>query len=623
MQEQRHPWAWTEGSPFPQGASWIEAESSYNFCLYSKWASAVTLDFFDHEDLSKPSLSLALDNLKNKSGPYWHCRIPKAQLGGAAYYAYRVDGPVQGSGLSWTCFDPEKLLLDPYAASVYFPPDFNREAAMRPGSNLGKAPLALISACETTSVFKGDPRIRHDWDTIIYELHVRGFTMDPSSGIDAGRRGSFNALIEKIPYLLELGVTVVELMPVFQFDPQEGNYWGYMPLNFFAPHQAYACSQGHLAHPQRDFRAMVKAFHRAGIEVVIDVVYNHTCEGGQGGPFYSYKGIDNGTYYLISNDPQNRYENFSGAGNTLDCADRQVRKVVLDSLSYWVSEMGVDGFRFDLASVFSRNRDGSLNLDDPQLFSDIVALPELAQVRLIAEPWDTAAYQLGRQLPGIGWAQWNGKFRDDLRRFLRGDRGMVGALMSRLYGSDDLFPDDPENSYRPTKSVNFVTCHDGFTLYDLVAYDQKHNWANGNANIDGTNDNFSWNCGWEGDSGVPADVMELRRRQMKNFCCLLFLSNGTPMLRGGDEFMQTQGGNNNPYNQDRPGSWLDWTRLKANPGHYDFFRKMISFRKSHPSLGRSLFLEGGCALARRGPQSGPLRGFPQPGLPPARILAGG
>lgn len=583
-------WKSTEGAPLPLGVTWIEQEQAYNFALYSKHAESVTLLFYGRDDIVNPLLNQPLDYLKNKSGRIWHCRILKSALKGAEYYAYRVGGPPPQSRFKWHCFDPEKLLLDPYAKSVFFPPSFDRRAAMRPGSNAGKASLAVLNASEHRFEWNSGGHLRHEADTVIYELHVRGFTMHPSSGVSPGKRGTYAGLVEKIPYLMELGITVVELMPVFQFDPQENNYWGYMPLNFFAPHHAYAVRKDQfLCEPHYEFQEMVNAFHQAGIEVILDVVFNHTCEGNQQGPNYSFKGIDNSTYYLISDRPTDRYENFSGAGNTLNCANRHVRGMVLNSLRYWVKEMRVDGFRFDLASVFSRNSEGSINLSDPQLFADIVSDPDLARVRLIAEPWDISAYQLGSHLPGISWSQWNGQFRDDMRRFVRGDNGMVGSLMSRLYGSDDLFPDDLANSYHPYQSINYITSHDGFTLYDLTSFSSKRNEANGQNCTDGADENYSWNCGCEGDEDLPSDILRLRKQQIKNFCCLLLLSNGTPMLRGGDEFMQTQGGNNNPYNQDNETSWLDWNRLGNNQDIFRFFKMMIAFRKAHPSLSRSRF----------------------------------
>ena len=334
---------------------------------------------------------------------------------------------------------------------------------------------------------------------------------------------------------------------------------------------------------------MVKAFHQAGIGVVLDVVYNHTCEGDHRGPIYSYKGFGSASYYMMSNDPASPYANYSGTGNTLNFGQGHVRKMVMDSLRHWKQEMHIDGFRFDLASVFSRNSDGSLNWGHAPIFAEIAADPELGRLRLIAEPWDTGAYQLGRGFPGITWLQWNGRFRDDVRRFVKGDPGMVPDLMRRLYGSDDFFPDNRADAYHPYQSVNYLTSHDGFTLYDLVSYNSKRNWANGQNNQDGMNDNYSWNCGHEGDEGAPAEVLALRRKQVKNFCCLLMVSNGTPMFRAGDEFLNTQFGNNNPYNQDNTTGWLDWSQLQGNQDIFRFFKSMIAFRKSHPTLSRSRY----------------------------------
>ncbi len=321
-------------------------------------------------------LSIPLDPLKNKSGRFWHCRVPKARLQGAEFYAYTVDGPGPEGRFAWNCFDPQKVLLDPYASSVYFPAGFDRNAARHPGSNAGKAPLAVLSACEQPiDPSKPSRGPRHGADAVIYELHVRAFTMDPSSGLSPVRRGTYLGLMDKIPYLQDLGVTIVELMPIFQYDPQEGSAWGYMPMNFFSPHIGYATAKEDDIHqPQHEFRTMLAAFHAAGMEVVLDVVYNHSCEGGESGPLYSFKGVDNSTYYQISDREGDRYENFSGAGNTLNCANRQVRRLIMDSLRHWAKE-GVDGFRFDLASVFSRGIDGSINMDDPRLFSDIISDP--------------------------------------------------------------------------------------------------------------------------------------------------------------------------------------------------------------------------------------------------------
>ena len=585
VSRQKHrSWEQVEGSPLPLGATWMEDEQAFNFAVFAEHAESVTLLLYLDTDLVNPLLSYRFDFLRNKSGRIWHCRIPLSEIGDARYYAYSVTGE---SGSALHSFDPQKVLLDPYAKYVFFPPEFDRQAAMRQGSNAGKAPLGVLAGRRPMFDWEGIPIPNHESDAVVYELHVKGFTRNPNSGVDPSRAGTYAGLIEKIPYLKELGITVVELMPIFQRDPQEGDYWGYMPLNFFAPHAQYASIGADELH--LEFKNMVKAFHQAGIGIAIDVVYNDTCEGDHRGPIYSYKGFDSASYYMMTSDPANPYANYSGTGNTLNFSRGHVRKMVMDSLRYWKREMHIDGFRFDLASVFSRNEDGSLNWGDAPIFAEIAADPLLGRLRLIAEPWDTGAYQLGRGFPGITWLQWNGRFRDDVRRFVKGDSGMVPDLMRRLYGSDDLFPDDRMDAYHAYQSINFLTAHDGFTLYDLVAYNQKHNWANGNNNLDGSDANYSWNCGYEGDDGAPPEVLALRRKQVKNFCCLLMLSNGIPMFRAGDEFLNTQFGNNNPYNQDNETGWLDWSQLQTNGDIFRFFKNMIAFRKNHPSLGRSRF----------------------------------
>jgi isoamylase len=581
----RPTWEQIEGSPLPLGATWIEEEQAFNFAVHAEHAESVTLLFYSTHDVANPCLTYRFDFLRNKSGRIWHCRIPLSEIGDACYYAYSVSGETVPQLRS---YDPQKILLDPYAKCIFFPPGFDRKLATQEGSNAGRAPLGVLTGHRPAFDWSGDRQPRPESDAIIYELHVKGFTNNPNSGVHRSRAGTYSGVVEKIPYLKELGITVVELMPIFQRDPDEADFWGYMPLNFFAPHGQYATAreddEQHL-----EFRTMVKAFHEAGIAVVLDVVYNHTCEGDHRGPIYSFKGFDSPSYYMLSSDPANPYANYSGTGNTLNFSQGHVRKMVMDSLRYWKQEMHVDGFRFDLASVFSRNADGSLNWGDAPIFSEIAADPELGQLKLIAEPWDTGAYQLGRGFPGPTWLQWNGRFRDDVRRFIKGDPGMVPDVMRRIYGSDDLFPDSRADAYHAYQSINFITCHDGFTLYDLVSYDRKRNWKNGNNNQDGMDDNYSWNCGHEGDETASADVLALRRKQVKNFCCLLLLSNGIPMLRAGDEFLNTQFGNNNPYNQDNEIGWLDWNQLKANGDIFRFFQSMIRFRKSHPALGRSRF----------------------------------
>ena len=580
----RPSWEQAEGCPLPLGATWIDAEQAFNFAVHAEHAESVTLLLYTPPDLVNPSLEYRFDFLRNKSGRIWHCRIPISEIGEARYYGYSVSGQPVSYIHS---FDPQKVLLDPYAKSVFFPAEFDRKLAMREGSNAGKAPLGVLTGRRSTFDWDGIQSPHHESDSIVYELHVKGFTKNANSGVEPSRAGTYAGLVEKIPYLKELGITVVELMPIFQRDPQEGDYWGYMPLNFFAPHAQYASAVAD--HQHLEFKNMVKAFHQADIGVVLDVVFNHTCEGDNRGPIYSYKGFDSASYYMMSSDPTNPYANYSGTGNTLNFGRGHVRKMVMDSLRYWKREMHIDGFRFDLASVFSRNSDGSLNWGHAPIFAEIAADPELGRLRLIAEPWDTGAYQLGRGFPGITWLQWNGRFRDDVRRFVKGEAGMVPDLMRRLYASDDLFPDDRIDAYHAYQSVNFLTSHDGFTLYDVVAYNEKHNWANGNNNQDGMDANYSWNCGYEGDKGAPAEVLALRRKQVKNFFCLLMLSNGIPMFRAGDEFLNTQFGNNNPYNQDNETGWLDWSQLETNRDIFRFFKHMIGFRKQHPSLCRSRF----------------------------------
>jgi isoamylase len=577
-------WFAKEGSPSPLGVFWIEEEQAFNFALYSKHATEVTLLLYVDSDVVHPCFTYKLSPITNKSGRVWHCRLKRAAIPEARYYGYIVDGPNEpGQGHR---FDNQKILFDPYTKCLLFPADFSRDSARLPGSDVGRAPLGTITAAPAFD-WTGDRRPVHTSDTVIYEVHVRGFTMRANSGVTSEKRGTYSGVIEKIPYLKELGVTAVELMPVFQQDIQEGSYWGYMPLNFFSPHHGYAATRSSEGVAD-EFRSMVKALHDAGIEAILDVVYNHTTEGNEDGPTYSYRGIDNDTYYLLQAD-RIHYRNDTGTGNTLNCANRYVRRMIIDSLHFWAEEMHVDGFRFDLASIFTRNEDGSINLEDPPVIAEISSSAALARGRLIAEAWDPASYELGRSFPGTSWLQWNGKFRDDLHAFVRGDPGMVPSVMTRIYGSSDLFPDDVMNAYHAFQSLNFITCHDGFCLCDLVSYDQKHNQANGQNNTDGTDDNLSWNCGWEGDEGVPSEVVALRKQQVKNFCCLLFLSNGTPMFCAGDEFMNTQKGNNNPYNQDNETTWLDWDLLVKNQDIFRFFKNMIAFRKAHPSLGRSRF----------------------------------
>jgi isoamylase len=569
------------GSPWPLGVQWVEAEDAFNFSLYSRHATGVSLLCYTEQEPAKPVFEFHFHHPANKTGNVWHCRIPASELEAATLYAYRVDGPCEPE--RGRRFDRQKILLDPYAPSVFFPPAFSRDACAQKGPTDGRAPLGRLPKRAAMGV-PAETGPRHTGrDAIVYELHVKGFTARANSGVAPARRGTFAGLTEKIPYLQELGVTIVELLPVHQFDPQEGNYWGYMTLHFFSPHQSYAHGDAF-----EEFRTMVRAFHAAGIEVWLDVVYNHTAEGGADGPTYSYRGVDNSSYYLLTPD-RRQYVDDTGCGNTLRTGYPGARLLVLESLRFWARTMGVDGFRFDLASIFSRAADGTIHRHEASLVSEISLLGHLLSVHLVAEAWDVASYQLGRAFPGNDWPQWNGKFRDDVRGFVRGEPGKVGALMQRLYGSDDLFPDEIRGTCRPQQSVNFVTAHDGFCLYDLVAYDRKHNEANGHGNADGTDDNRSWNCGVEGDADAPESVLALRRQQAKNFCALLMLANGVPMIVAGDEFLNTQRGNNNPYNQDNEITWLDWARLSEHREVFRFFKLMIAFRKSHPSISRPVF----------------------------------
>lgn len=566
-------WERVEGSASPLGATWLEEEKAYNFAIYSKEADSVTLLLYGEQEFSTPLQTIPFEFPRNKTSRIWHARVPGSAIEGAKYYAYRIGGPREpGRG---DRFDSDKILLDPYAKGVFFPPAHSRAAACVPGSNAGRAPLGILPARQPATVAERTPGPRHTHDLVIYEVHVRGFTRRAGADVAEAERGTFAGIVAKIPYLQQLGVTAVELLPVHQFDPQEGNYWGYMTLNFFAPHASYArdgTAEGAIA----EFRWMVDELHKAGIEVFLDVVYNHTTEMGVDGPTYSFRGIDNSSYYALDPQDLGTYVNYSACGNDLRTAHPVVRRLVVDSLRYWAGEMGADGFRFDLASIFARNDDGSLNLEDPPIISEISGDPDLADVRLIAEPWQGqfgSGYLMGRAFPGRSWRQWNDHFRDTARSFVKGDENLVPAIMTRLYGSTDLFPDGKSDALRPHQSVNFVDCHDGLNLCDLVSF---------------TNDDQrSWDCGHAGLAGTPPDIAALRRRQVKNFCCLLMLSNGTPMFVAGDEFMHSQGGNPDPWNQDNETTWLDWALAETNREVLRFFRMMIAFRKAHPAIGRS------------------------------------
>ncbi len=579
-------WERRHGASLPLGAHFDAAAGAWNFALYSKHASGVVLNIYRLGDAVNPVFSRRLDPRNNKTARVWHCRVSEAELLGGTLYGYRVEGPFDPT--RGHRFNAEKILLDPYARAVHFPAGYSRAACAGVGSSVGRAPLGVLqkpAAFDWQDDGMRDAPIRHAHDLVIYEMHVRGYTRDPSSGVAEARRGTFLGVVDKIPYLRELGITAVELLPVQQFDPQEGNYWGYMTLNFFAPHQAYASDP---ARAGEEFKTMVRELHRAGIEVILDVVYNHTSEGGLSGPTYSFRGLDNSTYYLLNPANFSQAIDVTGTGNTLHTANHAVRALVLDSLRHWVAEYHVDGFRFDLASVFTRRSDGSLDLEDPPIIGAIRADPLLAGCRLIAEAWDIASYQLGRAFPGLAWRQWNGQYRDNIRRYVKSDSGMLPAMLQGLYGSDGLFPDSVEEARHPWQSVNYIVSHDGFNLHDLVSYNGKHNQANGHGNSDGSDDNHAWNGGFEGRP-APAAVETFRRRQARFLATLLMLSNGTPMWLAGDEFLHTQGGNNNPYNQDNPTTWLAWNRLPEEAAFQRYLRGLIALRRTHPTWSRHGF----------------------------------
>ncbi len=549
------------GKSSPLGAT--VSRGGVNFSVFSKNATAVKLLLFDDTEDARPVRTIRLDPANNHTYHYWHVFIPGVKAG--QIYGYRVEGPSDfARGMR---FDPSKVLLDPYGRGVVVPKNYNRDAAEKEGDNAATAMKSVVVAPSAYD-WEGDtPLKRPSSRTIVYEMHVRGFTRHPKSGVDAKKRGTFAGLIDKIPYLEQLGITAVELLPVFQFDAHDCpagkiNYWGYAPISFFAPHQDYSSRKDPLG-PVDEFRDMVKAFHKAGIEVILDVVFNHTAEGNHDGPTLCFRGFENEAYYILERD-RRFYSNYTGCGNTLDASNPIVRRMIVDSLRYWVEEMHVDGFRFDLASILTRDVNGT-PLADPPVLWDIESDPILAGTKLIAEAWDAAGlYQVGSFI-GDSWKEWNGRFRDDARSFFRGEEWSASRFADRLIGSPEIFGHEERE---PEQSVNFVTCHDGFTLNDLVSYNEKHNEANGEGNRDGANDNRSWNCGVEGPTNDPA-VERLRNRQVKNFLTATLMSVGMPMILMGDEVRQTQNGNNNAYCQDNETSWFDWTLLEK---HADLHR---------------------------------------------------
>ena len=586
------------GVPLPLGAH--RRGNGVNFALFSRHATGVRLDLFDRSEVAMPVRTIILDAARNKTGDIWHVWLEGIQPG--LLYGFRIAGPYaphQGHR-----FNPNKLVVDPHATAItplagrdfqsalgYDPSSPQKDLSFSEVDNAATAPKCVITHDDFD--WQGDQPLRHPWtSTVIYELHVRGYTIDPSAGV--AFPGTYRGLTETIPYLKELGVTAVELMPVLEFNeshcsrvnPATGerlkNFWGYDPIGFFAPKASYASVQRDGAQVL-EFKEMVRAFHRAGLEVILDVVVNHTGEGGERGPTVCLRGIDNAIYYWLEDDKR-FYRDFTGTGQTINATHPVVRDLILDALRYWVMDMHVDGFRFDVASVLGRDTRGQV-VADPPLLERIAEDPILRDAKLIAEAWDAAgAYQVG-WFSQRRWAEWNGLFRDDVRRFWRGDAGMGGRFASRICGSSDLYQASGKG---PECSINFVTCHDGFTLNDLVSYERKHNEANGESNRDGANENYSANYGIEGASDDSA-VEAVRLRQTKNFLLTLAISRGVPMLLAGDEFRRTQRGNNNAYCQDNQTSWVDWSLRQRNDEIVRFTRNVFALRRAHPVLRREAF----------------------------------
>ena len=558
------------GRSYPLGATLINGGA--NFSVFSRSAASIDLLFFDRVDEARPSRVIPIDPLENRTYHYWHVFVPGVEPG--QIYGLRAYGPFEPDrGLR---FDPSKLLLDPYGRAVAVPKYYSREAARLNCDNTAMAMKSVVTDPRAYD-WEGDVPLKRPWSrTIIYEMHVRGFTAHPSSGVVESKRGTYAGLVEKIPYLQQLGITAVELLPVFQFDPQDAppgraNYWGYSPVSFFAPHEAYSSRREPLG-VLDEFRDMVKALHRAGIEVILDVVFNHTAESGHDGPAQCLRGLDNPTYYLLEPD-RSRYRNFTGTGNTLNANHPIVRRMIVDSLRYWVNEMHVDGFRFDLASILARDSSGAV-MPNPPVLWDIESDPALAGTKMIAEAWDAAGlYQVGNFV-GDSWKEWNDRFRDNIRDFFRGADDSVGRAADRLLGSPSIYG---QREREVEESINFVACHDGFTLNDLVSYNHKHNEDNGEDNRDGCHENRSWNCGFEGPTDDP-EIDRLRNRQVKNLLTAVMLSGGVPMFVMGDEVRRSQRGNNNAYCQDNDTSWFDWKLLSEHADVLRFVRLLIARR---------------------------------------------
>ncbi len=573
-----------EGKSYPLGATVMD--SGVNFAIYSKRANYLELLLFDSELDPSPSSVYRLEPEKNRTTNYWHIFLEGCRAN--QVYAWRAGGPYYPE--QGMFFDSEKLLLDPYARGIAGWEIYNRQAAIDKGDNCAQALRSVVIDCRAYDWGDDHPPKIPYASTIIYELHVGGFTKRDNSCVSPQLRGTYAGLIEKIPYLKELGVTTIELMPVQSFDPSDApfglcNYWGYSPIGFFTPHAGYSSIKSALG-TINEFRDMVKACHANKLEVILDVVFNHTTENDEKGPTLSFKGLDCLTYYTVEEN-RARFKNFSGCGNALRVEHPVVGHLILDALRFWVEDMHVDGFRFDLASVLSRDLYGSPAERPPSLWA-IESDHVLASAKLIAEAWDSAGlYQVGWFVTrGNRFAEWNGPFRDDVRRFVKGGDDSVGRLANRLLGSQDIYGHPQVD---PNRSINFLTCHDGFTLNDVVSYNQKHNEANGENNADGNNENFSWNCGVEGETDDPA-INRLRLRQIKNMLAILFLSRGTPMLYMGDEARRTTGGNNNPYCQDNEINWFDWDLVSKNHDLVTYTKRLIKFSKAFADHRRNFVL---------------------------------
>jgi glycogen operon protein len=573
-----------------------------NFALFSRHAAMVSLILFESPEPDSPWMEIPLNRRENKTGDIWHCLVRGLKAG--TCYLYRVDGPyVPERGLR---FNSHKVLLDPYAKALTGLADWdlNKCTAFDPklgdlsfshDDNTASQPRCVV-VDDNDFDWQGDTPLNYPLRfSVLYETHVKGLTANPNSGVK--HPGTYRGVIEKIPFFKDLGITSLEFLPIQEFNeheyprinPRTGglltNYWGYSTVAFFAPKASYAADRSPGAQV-REFKEMVRELHKAGIEVILDIVFNHTAEGNEWGPTFSFRGLDNPVYYIL-NENRRYYQNYSGCGNTVNCNNPVVRSFILDCLRYWIIEMHVDGFRFDLGSILGRDQHGNL-MENPPVLERIAEDPVLSATKIIAEAWDAGgAYQVG-YFPGGRWAEWNDRFRDAIRKYWRADPKETRHLATRISGSSDLYLRDGR---KPFHSINFITSHDGFTLNDLVSYNNKHNEDNGEENRDGGDNNCSYNYGAEGPAKDPV-LKALRERQLKNFFATMLVSLGTPMILGGDEFARTQRGNNNAYCQDNDISWYDWSLLEKNSGLYRFVKEMIAFRLRHPGFMRPEFYTG-------------------------------